>query len=62
MIKELVSSEEGQVSLEFILLVGGVIVAALTIIALEKSLKYLGDITSSWVGQERNISIQKITR
>ncbi|GCC11054.1 hypothetical protein IPdc08_01100 [archaeon] len=62
MIKELVSSEEGQVSLEFILLVGGVIVAALTIIALEKSLKYLGVITSHWVGQERNLSIQDVTR
>jgi len=62
MIKELISSEEGQVSLEFILIVGGVIVAALTIIALKDSLKYLGKITSSWVGQERNLSIQKVTR
>ncbi len=62
MIKELLSSEEGQVSLEFILLVGGVLVAALTIIGIRESLRYLGNVTSSWVEQERNLSIQKVTR
>lgn len=55
-------SEKGQVSLEFILLVGGVLVGALTIIGLRESLNFLGNVTSDWVEQERNLSIQKVTR
>jgi len=60
--KELLYSEKGQVSLEFILLVGGVLVGALTIIGLRESLNFLGNVTSDWVEQERNLSIQKVTR
>ncbi len=60
--KDFALSEKAQVSLEFILLVGGVLVAALTIVGIRESIKSLANVTSDWVEQERNLVIEKVTR
>jgi uncharacterized protein (UPF0333 family) len=54
--------EHGQVSIEFILLTGGVVVAALTFYALQGTMRSFADVTSDWVAKERNASIIKLTR
>lgn len=60
--KALLLDERAQVSLEFILLAGGIIVGALTIFALRDSLKNFAQVVSNWVESERNLSIAKVTR
>ena len=49
-------------SLEFILLVGGVLVGALTIFTLRDSLKNFAQVITDWVEAERNLSIAQVTR
>ncbi len=58
----MLSDERAQVSIEFILLVGGVLIGALTIFTLRDSLKNFAQVISDWAGQERNISISQVTR
>jgi|Deesub1362B_J571_1020462.scaffolds.fasta_scaffold01235_4 uncharacterized protein (UPF0333 family) len=60
--KALLVDEKAQVSLEFILLVGGVLVGALTIFTLRDSLKNFAQVISDWVEAERNLSIAQVTR
>ncbi|WP_456474380.1 hypothetical protein [Candidatus Pyrohabitans sp.] len=60
--KALLLDEKAQVSLEFILLAGGIIVGALTIFTLRDSLKNFAQVVSDWVESERNLSIAKVTR
>jgi uncharacterized protein (UPF0333 family) len=60
--KALLVNEKAQVSLEFILLVGGVLVGALTIFTLRDSLKNFAQVISDWVDAERNLSIAQVTR
>jgi len=50
------------VSLEFILLTGGVILAALTVYALRGSINAFASVVSDWVGAQRNATLTKITR
>jgi uncharacterized protein (UPF0333 family) len=56
------SDERAQVSIEFILLTGGVVVAALTFFSLQGSIRGFANVTSEWVETERNASLIKITR
>ncbi|NOZ82224.1 MAG: class III signal peptide-containing protein [Euryarchaeota archaeon] len=58
----MLSDERAQVSIEFILLVGGVLIGALTIFTLRDSLKNFAQVISEWAEQERNISISQVTR
>jgi uncharacterized protein (UPF0333 family) len=60
--KRLLADQEAQVSLEFILLVGGVLLGALTIFALRDSLKNFAAVIRDWVDAERNLSIAQVTR
>ena len=60
--KALLLDERAQVSLEFILLVGGVLVGALTIFTLRDSLKNFAQVITDWVEAERNLSIAQVTR
>lgn len=54
--------ERSQVSLEFILLTGGVILAAVAVYALRGSINAFGSVVSDWVGAQRNATLMKITR
>jgi len=54
--------EKAQVSMEFILLTGGVVAAALIFWSLGGSIRNLGTTVSNWVSLERNLTITKITR
>jgi uncharacterized protein (UPF0333 family) len=54
--------ERAQVSMEFILVTGGVLVAALTIWSLQGTLKSFANVTVDWVEKERNSTLTKITR
>jgi len=54
--------EQGQVSIEFILLTGGVVVAAMTFYALQGTMRSFANVTSDWVAKERNAAIVKLTR
>ena len=54
--------ERAQISLEFILLVGGVLVGALTIFTLRDSIRNFSQVITDWVDAERNISIAQVTR
>jgi len=51
-----------QVSMEFILLTGAVVVAALIFWSLSGTFRNLGNVVSNWVASERNITLTKITR
>ncbi|GBE56176.1 MAG TPA: class III signal peptide-containing protein [Euryarchaeota archaeon] len=61
-IKNFFAAERGQVSIEFVLLTGGVVAAAVIFWSLGGSIRALGTTTSNWVAQERTITINRITR
>jgi uncharacterized protein (UPF0333 family) len=61
-IMKLISDERAQVSIEFVLLTGGVVVAALTFFSLQGSIRGFANVTSEWVKTERDASLTKITR
>ncbi len=54
--------ERAQVSIEFILLTGGVVAAAIIFYSLSGSIRGLGATVSNWVGIERNLTITRVTR
>lgn len=54
--------ERAQVSIEFILLTGGVVAAAIIFWSLGGSIRNLGSTVNNWIGQERNLTITRITR
>ncbi len=56
------AGERGQTSLEFILLSGGVIAAALTIFMMRGAIANFAQVISNWVDVERNQSISTLTR
>jgi uncharacterized protein (UPF0333 family) len=62
MLQEFIGKERSQVSLEFLLLAGGVILAAVTFYAVQGSIKSFSSVTANWVETERNASITKLTR
>ena len=55
-------NERSQVSIEFILLTGGVLVAALAFFTIKNSMSSLANVTSKFVEVERNRSIARVTR
>lgn len=55
-------SERSQLSIEFVLLAGGVIVAAITFFAIKNTVSSFADVTSDFVEMERNKSITRVTR
>lgn len=62
MLHDFMEKERSQVSLEFILLAGGVILAAITFYAVHSSIKSFSTVTANWVETERNATITKLTR
>jgi len=54
--------ERAQVSIEFVLLTGGVVAAAIIFWSLGGSIRALGSTASNWVAIERNLTITRITR
>ncbi|RMF90433.1 MAG: class III signal peptide-containing protein [Methanobacteriota archaeon] len=61
-IQRFITGERAQTSIEFILLTGGVVAAALIFWSLGGSIQNLGRTVEDWVSTERNLTIQKITR
>jgi uncharacterized protein (UPF0333 family) len=57
-----IQQNRAQVSIEFILLAGGVILAAVTFYAVQGSIKSFANVTADWIENERNASITKLTR
>ncbi len=57
-----IGQEEGQVSIEFVILTGGVVVAAIAFFSLRGSIQSFANVTSDWVERERNLAIAKIKR
>ncbi len=54
--------ERGQTSLEFILLVGGVVIGALTLYLMRDSVVAFANVTKDWIALERNKTIEIVTR
>ena len=61
-IKSFLEMERAQVSIEFILIAGGVVVAALTIFSLQGTISSFANVSTDWVEQQRNATIVQITR
>jgi uncharacterized protein (UPF0333 family) len=61
-LKSFLKVERAQASIEFILITGGVIVAALAIFSLQGTIGSFADVATDWVEAERNSTITKITR
>ncbi len=57
-----IGQEKGQVSIEFVILAGGVVVAAIAFFSLRGSIQAFANVTSDWVERERNLAISKIKR
>jgi uncharacterized protein (UPF0333 family) len=57
-----IKQEKGQVSIEFIILAGGVVVAAIAFFSLRGSIQSFANVTTDWVERERNLSIAKLKR
>ncbi len=57
-----ITQEKGQVSIEFVILTGGIVVAAISFFSLRGTLQSFADVTSDWVETERNLSISKLKR
>lgn len=58
----LIKDRRAQVSVEFILLTGGVVAAALIFYSLSGSIQSFANVVSNWTETERNATIAKITR
>ncbi len=61
-LKSFLGIERAQVSMEFILITGGVVVAALTIFSLQGTISSFAEVSTDWVDKQRNATITKITR
>ncbi len=55
-----VKEKNAQISLEYILLLGGTLAAAIIVVGVHKSLKELANTTEDWVELERNRTISEI--
>jgi uncharacterized protein (UPF0333 family) len=60
--KRFIGQERAQVSIEFILLTGGIVVAAILFWSLGGSMRALGTQVTNWIGLERNLTVTRITR
>ncbi len=54
--------ERAQASIEFVLVTGGVIIAAITIFSLQGTISSFASVATDWAEMERNATITKITR
>jgi len=61
-IEYIMLGERGQTSLEFILLVGGVVIGALTLYLMRDSVVAFANVTKDWIALERNKTIEIVTR
>lgn len=61
-LKNFVFQQTSQVSIEFIILTGGVLLAAITFYSVYGSITSFANVTSKWIDLERNSTIAKITR
>ena len=61
-ISRFLEEKEAQVSIEFLLLTGGVVSAALIFFSLSGSIQAFANVVSNWTDSERNATIAKITR
>lgn len=61
-LKKFVVQRTSQVSIEFIILTGGVLLAAITFYGIYGSITSFANVTSRWVDEERASTIAKITR
>ncbi len=61
-LKSFLGTERAQASIEFVLVTGGVIVAAITIFSLQGTIGSFANVSADWVDRERNATITKITR
>jgi len=59
---EFLNGEKAQVSIEFILLTGGVVAAAIIFWSVGGTIGNLGNTVETWVGLERNLTIARVTR
>ncbi len=60
--KSFLNAERAQASIEFVLITGGVVVAAISIFALQGTIGAFANVSTNWVAMERNATITKITR
>jgi uncharacterized protein (UPF0333 family) len=60
--KNFLKTERAQASIEFVLVTGGVVVAAIAIFSLQGTVSSFANVSTSWAEQERNATITKITR
>jgi uncharacterized protein (UPF0333 family) len=60
--KNFLDAERAQASIEFVLITGGVVVAAISIFALQGTISSFANVSTDWVSRERNATITKITR
>lgn len=61
-ISNFLTDEKAQVSIEFVILTGSVIVGAIVIYSVQGSIRSFANVTANWVEIERNITITKLTR
>jgi uncharacterized protein (UPF0333 family) len=61
-LKNFLEAERAQASIEFVLVTGGVVVAALAIFSLQGTIASFANVTTDWAARERNATIAKITR
>jgi hypothetical protein len=54
--------EGGQVSIEFVLLTGGVVLAAITVYTLRGTIGAFSTVVQNWVTQERDATLTRIAR
>jgi uncharacterized protein (UPF0333 family) len=60
--RSFLNAERAQASIEFVLITGGVVVAAISIFALQGTISSFANMTTDWAERERNATITKITR
>jgi uncharacterized protein (UPF0333 family) len=61
-LKNFLGTERAQASIEFILVTGGVVVAAISIFSLSGTISAFANVSTNWVEVERNATITRITR
>ena len=61
-LKDFLKDERAQVSIEFILLTGGVVVAAVTFYSIQGTIVSFADVVADWTEAERNVTMQRLTR
>ncbi len=61
-VRSFLGEERAQASIEFVLVTGGVIVAAITIFSLQGTISSLANVSTNWAESQRDATLSKITR